>query len=517
MRAFIQYLSVALCIAPMALAQAPLSAIDWLTESINHPPEFQVPAGIAPLIETIPHEILVKKGLAPVSPDAIGLLSPDMTRFSADLWGGMQAAEIAELLTIFQNDGPPESQILFHRLLLAQANPAPDDTQNGLVLQARVKRLTSMGALDAAESLIGFATTDSPRIFQIKFSIAALTSRTTSVCKTLQDTPAISSDLSARIFCLARGGDWNAAAITLSLGAGIGAIDPAREELLMRFLDPEPFEGFPDPEASNPLNIMDFVLREAVVTPRPSGLTPLPYLYRDIGDRTPLRAKIEASERLLMAGTLPSNLLFAAYREGKSASSGGVWGRASAVQKLDAALVAGDPEQISRALTAAFIAFSDVGLLNTLADEYAATLVEIPFSTQFSEVRSMVLDLLHLASLFNASWANGADLNVEQQLAMAIVTRAPLTENQSDKAVIQAIIGGLTGELPDTPSAARMHEMLQIGQQGQAIIAALKLLSSGALADPESIRAGLYILGAADQSAPARRIAVQILLLPTGG
>ncbi len=499
------------------LSQTPLSAIEWLSESIKDPPAFEIPAETTPLVAPLIQDISVKKGLAPVSPDAIGLLSPSLTGFSATLWGDMPASDIAELLTNFPNEGTPEAQSLFRRILLAQANPAPDDHQTGLVLQARVARLLGIGALDAAEALLGLTPITNPSIFKLKFDIAILTNRTREVCEVLKTTPAISDDLSARVFCLARGGDWNAAAITLSLGAGIGAIDPAREEMLIRFLDPELFEGQPDPVAPNPMGIMDFVLREAVLLPRPAGLMPLPYLYRDIGPRAPLRARIEASERLVIAGSLPSNLLFAAYREGKAAASGGAWGRANSVQILDKALSEGDVEDFSLAITDTYQEFADAGLLNAMAEEYADKLAALEYSPKYADAQLPTLDLLHLANISNVSWAASAVLNENRQLALAIVTQAPLIIDPAGSAMQQSIVNGLNGPLPDSPATARLLDLLEEDRQGQAILASLQLLSGGALADPEGVKTGLYVLVAAGQSAAARRIAVQILLLPVGG
>ncbi len=517
MRLFYLVFLSTLGIAASASAQAPLSAIEWLSDSIKNPPEFVIPTDTTPLV--VPHimGISVENGLTPVSPDAIGLLSPALTGFSAGLWGDMLAGDIADLLTNFPNEGTPEARSLFRRILLAQANPAPNDIQNGLVLQARVARLLDIGALDAAEALIALAPVTNPSIFKQKFNIAILTNRTTKVCKTLRATPGISHDLSARVFCLARSGDWNAAAITLSLGAGIGAIEPAREEMLIRFLDPELFEGAPDPTAPNPMGIMDFALRESVLLPRPTGLLPLPYLYRDIGTRTPLRAKLEASERLVMAGSLPSNLLFAAYREGKPASSGGVWGRADSVQMLDKALNEGDVDKISPAISDIYVEFANAGLLNALAEEYGKALSTLEYSPAYADAKLPVLDLLHLANVSNKTWADSAVLDESRRLALAIATRAPLIIDPAGSAMQQSIINGLNGPLQDSPAAARLLNLLEENRQGQAILASLRLLSSGSLADPEGVRTGLYVLVAAGQSASARKIAVQILLLPVGG
>jgi hypothetical protein len=514
MRLFSLVLLVPVTIGSLAFAQAPLSAIEWLTESITDPPEFQVEPDTTPLVEPLIQDISIKKGLTPVSPDAIGLLSPSLTGFSANLWGDMSANEIADLLQNFPNEGTPEAKSLFRRILLAQTNPAPDDVQNGLVLQARVARLLDIGALDAAEALIKLAPATNPQIFQQKFDIAILTNRTKSVCQTLKSTPAISNDLSARVYCLARGGDWNAAAITLSLGGAIGAIDPAREKMLIHFLDPELFEGQPDPIAPDPMGVMDFVLRESVLLPRPSGLLPLPYLYRDIGNRAPLRAKLEASERLNLAGSLPSNLLFAAYREGKAASSGGVWGRAKSIQTLDEAFAKDEVGDISQALSTAYNEFSDVGLLKAMAEEYADLLATLLYSAGYSDTKHKVLNLLHLANISNITWSNNSVLDDKQQLALAIVTQAPLVIDPAGSAMQRSIVNGLNGPRSDSSTATQMLNLLEEGRQGQAILASLRLLSSGALADPEGVRVGLYVLSAAGQSAVARRIAVQILLLP---
>ncbi|MBL4873622.1 MAG: hypothetical protein JKY41_09565 [Rhodobacteraceae bacterium] len=517
MRLFLLAFISTLGLASAVSAQAPLSAIEWLSESIKDPPKFEIPAETAPLVEPLIQGISIKKGLTPVSPDAIGLLSPSITGFSAALWGDMLAGDIAELLTDFPNEGTPEARSLFRRILLAQANPAPNDIQNGLVLQARAARLLDIGALDAAEALIGLSPATNSSIFQQKFDIAILTNRTTKVCGILKAMPAISDDLSARVFCLARGGNWIAAAITLSLGAGIDAIDPDREEMLIRFLDPELFEGAPDPTAPDPMGIMDFVLRESVLLLRPAGLMPLPYLYRDIGPRAPLRAKLEASERLVIAGSLPSNLLFAAYREGKPASSGGVWGRANSVQILDEALNDGIDEYISRAITDIYNEFSDAGLLNALAEEYADKFTALEYTPSYADANLPVLDLLHLANASNISWSNGAVFDESRRLALSIVTQAPLIIDPAGSAMQQSIINGLNGPLPESQTALRLLKLLEINQQGQAILASLRLLSGGSLADPEGVRTGLYVLVAAGQSAAARRIAVQILLLPVRG
>ena len=146
--------------------------------------------------------------------------------------------------------------------------------------------------------------------------------------------------------------------------------------------------------------------------------------------------------------------------------------------------------------------------------EYADLLATLLYSAEYSETKHKVLNLLHLANISNITWSNNSVLDDKQQLALAIVTQAPLVIDPAGSAMQRSIVNGLNGPQSDSSTATQMLNLLEEGRQGQAILASLRLLSSGALADPEGVRVGLYVLSAAGQSAVARRIAVQILLLP---
>lgn len=507
---------LSICAAP-AQAQSPLSAIEWLSESISHPPEFRLSPDAPQVVPPAFMDISVKVADSKVSADAIGLLAPPQTGFSADLWGPMRAQDIIDLLDSYPNEGLPEAKNLFRRVLLAQTNPPLDDMQSGQVLSARIERLIQIGALDAAEALVGLNTTLTPKLFAQMFDIAILTQRTTKVCALLAGAPALSNDLSTRVYCLARSGDWNAAAITLSLGASLSAIDPAREEMLVRFLDPELFEGEPDPEIPTPLNVMDFVLREAVFLPRPSGLLPLPYLYRDIGTRAPQRAKMEASERLVKAGSMPASLLFSAYRDGQAASSGGVWGRAKSIQALDLAFKNGVAAEISTSLGAVFEAFAPLGLLSALAEEYADILDALSYIPPYEAVRGDVVNLLLLAGKSPDDWGNPKLLSPNQILASSIALTGRAVSVGRDDALLIAVESAFSNVVPNTPKGIQLQSLLADGLHGSAIFAALELLSNGRQSDPSSIHTGLFILNAVGQSEAAKRLAVQILLLPSEG
>ncbi len=507
---------VAALIALPAHAQAPISAIGWLSESIKNPPPFEIAPESPPLVPTLSPEIVQKKYLMEVSPDAIGLLAPSVTGFPANMWGDMSVREVAKALRDFPREGPPEARQLFQRILLAQANPPHGDQQDGVVLKARVKRLFDIGALDPAEALVTLNRPLTRSLFDITFDIAILTDRTLKVCQALAEAPALSDDLSQKVYCLARSGDWNAAAITLSLGGTIGAIPPEREQLLIRFLDPEMFSDSPDPVLPDPLTPLDFVLREAVLLPRPPGPLPLPYLYRDTAPTTALRLRLEATERLVKSGALPASLLFSAYRTGSPASSGGVWGRQHAVQALDAALQSGTPAKIAAALGESLQALDEAGLLVALAGEYGESLAKLPYDPAYQPITDDTVDLVHLANLTAPDWEHHTTRAPRRDLAQQLVQHAPLKADGTD-ALTQAIAGALSGDAPDSPDTQRLLELLAKGNTAQAILGALERLSSGAAGDPGSIGTGLYILKQAGQEGAARRIAVQILLLPEGG
>ncbi len=497
-----------------AYGQEPVSAIGWLSESLRNPPPFEITPESPPLVPETVLGIIEKKGLDGLSPDAIGLLAPSVTGFPVDMWGDIGVAEAVRLIRDFPESDVPAVHEIFHRILLAQANPPRGSNHTGPLLQARIDRLFEMGALDAAEALVNLDTPASPEMFERAFDIAILTDRTLKVCETLANAPALTDDLSKRVYCLARSGDWNAAAITLSLGASIGAISRERELLLIRFLDPQMFEGAPDPEVPDPLEPMDFVLREAVFLPRPSGPLPLPYLYRDTESRAPLRARIEASERLVKSGALPPPILFEAYRTGNPAASGGVWGRQRAIQEMDRALESGTPDAIATALQEAVQLMREAGLLTEFAAEFGDSLAKLPYDPALAPAAGYLLDVVHLAGLDAPEWKDYAEPDPRHDLARRLVQRRPLDSAPQGDAMVQAITAAMAGNAPDSPMTKRLRDMLAKGNTAQALLGAMRLLSDGAAADPGSIGSGLYILREAGQDAAARRIAVQILLLP---
>jgi len=507
-------------------AAEPRSAIPWLSESIQAvaPPPAPAP-GPAPAPEGAPptDDAITVTPLPAVSRDAIGLLPPESTGFARRLWDGQPAEAVRDEILDAPGTGVPATQALFQRLLLAEADPPEGAGAETSVLVARLDRLLDIGALEQAEALVEAAGPDTPELFRRWFDIGLLLDRAAEPCAALRQNPALSPTLPARVFCLARGGDWSAAEITLTLGEQLGQIDGDEQALLARFLDPELFEEAEEPPLPDPLTPLDFLMREAVGLPRPPGPLPNAFLVQDMTERTPMRMRVEAAERLALSGAIDDGPLFAAYRSGQPAASGGVWDRAQAVQALDAALDTGPdggPDSgpnggpdgagdIAPRLAAADAALSGRGLRVALARAYADRLAALDAAAWPEADRARLAELLLLAGRPDAAAAVPAT-GPRVATALALTTARPSPDPASELA--RFALAGLTANAAADDRERRLAGLVAAGRQGEALLDALSLVAAGPAVDPQGLRAALLTLRLAGQEAAARTIAVETLL-----
>ena len=87
----------AMLLPSAALAEQPLSAIDWLSQSLAEPQAVALPKTAIGSAIAAPDVTVQTLGL-PV-PDAIGILSTKATGLPHNLWGVAPAAEIEALIT----------------------------------------------------------------------------------------------------------------------------------------------------------------------------------------------------------------------------------------------------------------------------------------------------------------------------------------------------------------------------------------------------------------------------------
>jgi hypothetical protein len=515
-----------------ALATEPRSAIPWLSESIHAAPQ---PARPTPRLATVPGttppegapETAVDPGagdpgaitvtpLGEVQRDAVGLLPPERTGFARALWGPASALKVRGLILSHPDRGVPEARALFRRMLLAEADPPPGSGRAAPVLLARIDRLLEVGALHEAEALLEIAGADTPELFRRWFDVALLLDRAQGPCAALRQNPTLSPTLPARVFCLARGGDWNAAEITLTLGRDVGELTAEQEAALARFLDPQMFEDTPDPPVPDPLTPLDFVLREAVGLPRPAGALPAAFLHFDLNEYAPMRTRIMAAERLVPDGAAPPEVLFDAYRAGTPAASGGPWDRAAAVQKLDMALATGDAAAIGPALAEADRRLSERGLRVVFARAYAEPLAALDPAGLDTETRGRLFELLLLAEAYQAAGlAAGLEPDRRTRVLLALAG-LPQAGDPAEGAEPRerAALAGMTLVAPMGDRERHLARLLEEGRQGEALLEVLDLLAEGPQVDPSALQAALWTLRQAGLMPSARKIALQTLLLP---
>lgn len=495
-------------------AEPPLSAIPWLSESLTAPvvePETS-PNALQPL-ET---ESISVTALGGAERDALGILPSESTGFSRDFWGPTDLETARTLIAETRSGGVPETRALFLRLLLAEAEPPQGDETGGTLLTARIDRLLREGALEQADALILFADPANPELFRRWFDIGLLTDNAEPSCEALRRNPSLSPTLPARVFCLARGGDWNAAEITLTLGQQLGSISPEQEAILARFLDPELFETEAPPPVPDPLTPLDFLMREAVGLPRPPGQLPLAFLHHDLGEHTPMRMRIDAAERLVRSGAISPAPLFAAYRAGAPAASGGAWDRAAAIQSLDAAFETGTTDGIAAALGDADVRLSEAGFRVALASETAAALAGLSPEDLPDDARARVFELLLLAEEDDA-----AVRFLPESLSPRQATAADLLRLDTGAAAPQAAGDALAdaaraafapGPGGDEMPKTGFGDAIADGREAEAILRSIDLLADGNQTPPQSLTLALRTLSAAGQDTAARRIAAETLL-----
>jgi hypothetical protein len=476
----------------------PLSAVDWLSESLNEP---QITAPDRP-IEGVEIEPIETTNLSNLQKDTVGLLPSQVSGIPTNFWGDSSVTKIATLIRNAPTSQLPEITALWRRIILAEINPPVGMSEENTLLLARLDNLLTIGALDPVEALLKAADPNNSHLFRRWFDVSILTQRADDACKRMVNTPNFAPTMQARIFCLARAGDWSAASVTLNTGKAIGAISKEQARLLAVFLDPDAFDGEPDPPLPEVLTPLTFVMREALALPRPTQSLPLAFLHMDLQNRAGWKQRLMSAERLVHERAIPSAALLDLYLEGTPSASGGVWERVAAVQKLNNALENSSDEELSDKLINAFNALAPVGLQAALADWFAASLEG---HTLTPEAQKIGFEL----SVLNSNTIELALLltpdNQNDRFIASILTDNFVVPAQDD--LQRAIANALTGVSPKTV----LHQTIDEGRQGEAIISALTLLKDGAATDVGDVEVALSVLAYDGFKDEAKRIATQLL------
>ncbi len=498
-----------------------MSAIDWLSSSVaNTAPAG--PMGSAAVLPPLPGEAPVSAGVGIESvamqsldrppADALGLLPAARTGLPRGLWGATPEVSLAALLRKERLDTLPAVQGFLLELLLAELDAplVPATEGRNVLFLARIDRLLDLGALDQAMALLVLADPTDPEIFRRRFDVALLLGQEDHACEIMERSPAIAPSFPARIFCLARRGNWEAAALSLTTGRALGQINSEMNALLERFLEPELSEDsadLPPPSRPSPLS---FRLLEAIGQPMATTTLPVAFAQADLRANSGWKTQIEAAERLTRMGVLDPNQLFGLYTQDRASASGGVWDRVALIAGLDAALAAGKRARVAQLLPATWDAMQAQELEPAFAAFFAERLAGLELPDSAGQI---AFRLALLTPGFEAAAAARSPVDLDEKLLTALARGATAGVPAQDQ------LGLMLKRVFDAPPGAvpAAYAALLPDRLGEALLMAIDDISDGAKGDLRRLEAGLVLLRRAGLERVARRAALELIVLERRG
>lgn len=506
-------LAACVCLAPLGLkAQdgAPLSAIDWLSRSVEVPVAASRPPPVrnneAPVANSASTPEVTVTSLDQRSLDTVGLLPPEVTGLPVTLWSASQTDTLVDLIRAERVEGIPAIQSLLSTLMLAQADAPLNSPFDGAFLLARADKLLDLAALEPARALLQEAGVDNPEVYRRWFDVSLLTNTEDTACEELRNRPALAPTYPARIFCMARNGNWNGAALTLNTSRALGDVSDEDDALLSRFLDPaiaEAADPLPPPTRPSPLV---FLMRAAIGEPLRTTNLPLAFAHADLRATVAWRNQMESAERLARSGAVTPDVLLAFYTLRTPAASGGVWDRAEAIQRFNVAIGARDPGAVSAALPRAWAAMRSVRTEVAFAQLYAQTLAALPLT---EEAQDLTIQIGLLGPTYEAVAQGMTPATPRDRLlrglAIGNVAGVAPPSAPDEIAVYDAFDGAAV------PEALAGH--ISEGRLGEVLLRSVSAFSQASTGDHGAMTDGLATLRAVGLEDAARRIALQYLIL----
>ena len=511
-------LGALLPVAMSAPAQtaAPLSVIDWLD---NPAPQAQLPR--APIKQRTAKPLgrdepaVAVTGTAPVvitrsldapAPRNVGIVPMAVTGMQADLWQGSEVETLsAQIRTLPDLVLPAANALLFTLLLAEAAAPAGDPQAQDKLTRARMDKLMQLGAVDPALALAEQAGANrSPVLFDAWMSLGLLVGTEDTPCEALKRAPYLTQQTDTQIFCAARNGDWDTAALTFGTAQALKLLPREKLALLDRFLNPDLFEDaapLPVPRQMDPLT---FRLFETIGESLPTGPLPRAYAVADLRDVAGWKSQLEAAERLTRAGALPDNRLLGLYTNRKPAASGRIWDRVRAVQRFDIALDTGSAEAIAKTLPAAWQHIRDGALEVRFASVFQERLASVSLTGRAARIQQTIGLLSPDYEAVARNLSEDASARLLRGVALGDVTGPPPSD-----ALPRAIYDAFAAPTPN----AQWVEMSKNGRLGEALLFTLDGLRDGARGDSRALREALGTLRALGLEDTARRASLQIMLL----
>jgi len=437
--------------------------------------------------------------------DPIGLLPPSVTGLPRTLWSASAEPVLVDLVRAERVDTLPALQELLRVLMLAEAAPPAGATAEGPLFLARIDKLLDLGQIEAAQSLIERATPDTGPLFRRWFDVALLTGTEDQACDAMAATPGIAPTVSARIFCLARNGEWATAVLSLNTHRVLGDITPAEEALLSRFLDPELYEGEPALPRPTRVSPLTFRMHEAIGEPLITSTLPLAFAHADLRPTVAWKSQLEAAERLARYGAVSENVMLKLYTARAPAASGGVWDRAEAVQAFDDAVMAQDPHLVAETLPPVWNAMREARSEVQFAKLYGALLQDFDLP---EPAAGIAFEVGLLSPAYEAIALAAIDTVDTDQFLIAIARGLPHLEAANSPRAL-----AIQDAFDSTPPRDDLQALINEGKLGEVLLRSIALFDAGANGDLRTVTDALRVFRAVGLEDLARRAALQMMLL----
>ncbi len=314
------------------------------------------------------------------------------------------------------------------------------------------------------------------------------------------------------MFCVAREGDWAAAALTLRTAQALGHISDTEDALLSRFLDVDLYESEPAPPPPKPVTPLIWRIYDAIGEPVPTTMLPLAFAHADLSDRAGWKAQVEAAERLARAGAISANLMLGIFTLREPEASGGIWDRIDAFQRFEAALQAGDVTAVEQRLPLAAARMADAELEVPFATLFADQLALLPLTGDAAAIAyKMGLLSPHYALLYNSALAP----KDAQGAFLAGLAQGNLRGLPPPDSMARAIAPAFDGS--DIPLSEDARLLLDQKRIGEAVLLAMARIETGLHGELGKLTEGLALMRRLGLDDTARRTALELMLLERRG
>ena len=352
----------------------------------------------------LPHNIFDKRNveetfLGEISLNGIGLIPIESTKFPGDLWSNSNEKVLSEKLNSTPKFTLSSTHKIFKRLLLVDTNPPLNSigvkNMGYLFLLSRVDQLIKLGAIDEAEEILNYIKEPSIEIMKRKIEVALLNGRLSKACSLANKYPNFKGMLQFKIICLVRKNDWQAAALTFTVGSSLKQFDEKEKQLLLSYLDPDIETDFQIDINVDELSPINFFLMHGKEELLPSEVLPNKYAYAFIRPEMSSKIQIEYLEQLASNYAVNANNLFNLYRLRPNEDKRETYNASKAIDELDNAFNSDSEHEKLVALKKATKIFRKKNLIAQLSNEYKNELKTL-YKSNIKELKDLAIALLSL-------------------------------------------------------------------------------------------------------------------------